>query len=261
MAGPSSLLPLTHHLDRTVVIEAPRAIVFRFFTDEKRWASWWGTGSTIDPKPGGKLLIRYPDGSEVVGEVLEVEQPERIVFTYGYASGQMIPPGGSRVTIRLEAEPRGTRLHFLHEFAEAAVRDQHVQGWRYQLSLFANVVSNELHANASAAVDEWFGAWVEEDDEKRRQRLAAIAIPSVCFRDRFSLVTGVDDLNDQIGAVQRFMPGLRIERRCDVRQCQGAVLAERVALTKDNQERGRGTNVYAFGAGGKIESVTGFWAQ
>ena len=31
MAGPSSLLPLTHHLDRTVVIEAPRAIVFRFF--------------------------------------------------------------------------------------------------------------------------------------------------------------------------------------------------------------------------------------
>jgi uncharacterized protein YndB with AHSA1/START domain len=71
----------------------------------------------------------------VVGEVLEVEPPELIVFTYGYASGRMIPLGGSRVSIRLEAEPRGTRLHFLHEFAEAAVRDQHVQGWRYQLSL------------------------------------------------------------------------------------------------------------------------------
>ena len=261
MAGMSSQLTLTHHLDRTVVIEAPREIVFRFFTDEKRWASWWGAGSTIDPKPGGKLLIRYPDGTEVLGEVLEVEQPERIVFTYGYASGQLIPPGGSRVTIRLEAEPRGTRLHFMHEFAEAAIRDQHVQGWRYQLSLFANVVSNELHANAAAAIDAWFCAWVEEDSEKRRQRLAAIAIPDVGFRDRFSLTAGVDDLNDQIGAAQRFMPGIRIERRGDVRQCQGTVLAEWIALTKDNHERGRGINVYEFGAGGKIESVTGFWAQ
>jgi len=27
------------------------------------------------------------------------------------------------------------------------------------------------------------------------------------------------------------------------------------------QERGRGTNVDAFGADGRIESVTGFWAQ
>jgi uncharacterized protein YndB with AHSA1/START domain len=261
MAGPSSLPRLTHHLDRTLVIEAPRAMVFRFFTDERRWASWWGTGSAIDPKPGGKLLICYPDGSQVLGEVLQVEPPERIVFTYGYASGKMIPPGGSRVTIRLEADPRGTRLHFLHEFAEAAVRDQHVQGWRYQLSLFANVVSNELHANAAAAVDEWFGAWVEDDSEKRRQRLAAIAIPGVCFRDRFSLITGVDDLNHQIGAAQHFMPGIRMERRGGVRQCQGTVLAEWVALTKDNQERGRGTTVYAFGAGGKIESVTSFWAQ
>lgn len=261
MAGPSSPPPLTHHLDRTVVIEAPREIVFRFFTDEKRWASWWGAGSTIDPKPGGKLLIRYRDGTEVLGEVLDVESPERIAFTYGYASGKMIPPGGSRVTIRLEADPRGTRLHFMHEFAEPTVGDMHVQGWRFHLSLFSNVVSNELHANAAAAVDEWFGAWVEEDGEKRRQRLAAIAIPGVRFRDRFSLIDGVDDLNDQIGAAQRFMPGIRMERRGDVRQCQGTVLAEWVALTKDNQERGRGTSVYAFGPGGEIESVIGFWAQ
>lgn len=243
------------------MIEAPRAIVFGFFTDERRWASWWGRGSTIDPKPGGKLLIRYPDGTEVVGEVLEVEPAERIVFTYGYASGHPILPGGSRVTIRLEDEPRGTRLHLTHEFTEAAVRDQHAQGWRYQLSLFANVVSNELHANAGAAVDEWLAIWVDGDDERRRQRLTAIAIPDVSFRDRFSRITGVGDLSDHIGAAQRFMPGLRMERRGEVQHCQGAVLAGWVALTTDNQERGRGTNVYGFGAGGKIESVTGFWAQ
>lgn len=251
---------LPHRLDRVVVIEAPPDIVFRFFTDEKRWAQWWGAGSTIDARPGGKVLIRYPDGTEVLGEVISVDAPERISFTYGYASGKMIPPGGSRVTIRLEADARGTRLHFLHEFTEAPARDMHVQGWRYQLSVFANIVANELHASAATAVDAWFAAWAETDPARRRAGLAAIAVPGLRFRDRFSLIDGVDELNEQIGASQRFMPGMRMERRGDVRQCQGTVLAEWVALSADNQERGRGTNVYAFGPHGKIESVVGFWA-
>jgi hypothetical protein len=69
----------------------------------------------------------------------------------------------------------------------------------------------------------------------------------------------VDELNEQIGASQRFMPGLRMERRGDVRHCQGLVLADWVVLTSENQERGRGTNVFAFGSAKKIEAVTGFW--
>ena len=257
--SPTPMPPLPHRLDRTVVIEAPPDIVFRFFTDAGRWAAWWGAGSTIDAQPGGRLLIRYPDGTEVIGEVLEVANPERIVFTYGYASGQMIPPGGSLVTIRLAPDSRGTRLELRHDFAEAAVRDQHVQGWRYQLSLFGNSVANDLHGDVGAIVDEWFNAWLDRDARQRRQRLAAIATPDVRFRDRFSLVDGVDELNEQIGASQRFMPGLRMERRGDVHHCQGLVLADWVVLTAENQEHGRGTNVFAFGAGKKIEAVTGFW--
>ena len=254
------LPPLPHKLDRIVIIEAPREIVFRFFTDATRWASWWGAGSTIDAKSGGKLLIRYPDGTEVVGEVLDLAPPERVVFTYGYTSGQMIPPGGSLVTIRLEADPRGTRLELRHDFAEGAVRDQHVQGWRYQLSLFGNIVANDLHGDAAAVIDEGFAAWLERDAGTRRQRLAAIATPGVKFRDRFSLIDGIDELNEQIGASQRFMPGLRMERRGDVRHCQGLVLVDWAVLTPENQERGRGINVFAFGPGRKIEAVTGFWA-
>jgi uncharacterized protein YndB with AHSA1/START domain len=256
---PTTLPPLPHQLDRTVVIEAPPEIVFRFFTDAGRWAAWWGTGSTIDAHPGGRLLIRYPEGTQVIGEVLELATPERIVFTYGYVSGQMIPPGGSLVTIRLAPDPRGTRLELRHDFTEAGVRDEHVQGWRYQLSLFSNIVANDLHGDVASIVDEWFGAWLDRDTRQRRQRLAAIAAPDVRFRDRFSLVDGVDELNEQIGAAQRFMPGLRMERRGDLHHCQGLVLADWVVLTAEDQERGRGTNVFAFGPGKKIEAVTGFW--
>jgi uncharacterized protein YndB with AHSA1/START domain len=259
MTAMANLPALTHRLDRLVVIEAPRDIVFRYFTDTARWAQWWGAGSSIDARPGGRMYIRYPDGTEVVGEVLDVVAPERISFTYGYASGKMIAPGGSRVSIRLEPDARGTRLQFLHEFAEAPVRDVHVQGWRYQLSVFSNVVSGEMHAGAASLVDEWFGAWAEKDATRRHDRLGAVAVAGVSFRDRFSLIDGLDELTEQIGASQRFMPNLRTERRGDVVQCQGTAIADWVVLSEDGQERGRGTNVYRLGPHGKIESVVGLW--
>src|SRR5882762_7201438 len=62
---------LPHILERTVHIKAPRDAVFRYFTDSRLWAGWLGSGSTIDPRPGGKVLIRYPGGVEVSGEVVE----------------------------------------------------------------------------------------------------------------------------------------------------------------------------------------------
>jgi uncharacterized protein YndB with AHSA1/START domain len=104
---------LPYRLDRTVVIKAAPETVFRFFTDSARWASWWGAGSTIDATPGGKMYIRHPNGVESLGEVLEVLPPERIAFTYGFASGKPIPPGSSRVTISLQRDQAGTRLHLL----------------------------------------------------------------------------------------------------------------------------------------------------
>ena len=112
---------LAHQLDRTIVIGAPPAAVFRFFTDPARWAAWWGAGSTIDARPGGRVFVRYPDGTEAAGEVIEITPPSQIVFTYGYVKGAPVAPGGSRVTIRLEPSPRGTRLHLVHAFADAAV--------------------------------------------------------------------------------------------------------------------------------------------
>ena len=251
---------LAHALDRTILIRATRDIVFSFFTDTARWAAWWGAGSAIDARRGGRVLIRYPDGTEAVGEVEEVAPPDRLVFTYGYVSGQLIPPGGSRVTIQLAPHEEGTRLHLRHEFADAATRDHHVQGWRYQLSLFANRVANEVNAGAAAAVDRWFSAWATADDRQRDAALAALVAPDVQFRDRFSAIDGVAELSPHIAAALRFMPGIRLERSGDIRHCQGTVLAEWTATAADGQPRGQGTNVFVFGSDGRISSVVGFWS-
>ena len=254
----SSALP--YQLERTVTIHADRETVFGFFTDTPRWASWWGVGSTIDARPGGDVRIRYPDGTEVSGTVVEVQPPVRMVFTYGFASGRPIAPGASTVTIRLEPDRRGTRLHLTHELADAATRDDHVQGWRYQLALFGNVVSDAVNSAAGDLVDAWFEAWAEPDVERRRGTLDRIAAPDVRFRDRYGNTDGIADLMPHITAAQRFMPGIRMQRIGGIRHCQGTVLAEWIARGPDGQERARGTNVFSLGADKRIRSVTGFMA-
>jgi uncharacterized protein YndB with AHSA1/START domain len=251
---------LPHRLDRTLLIHARRETVFRFFTDSARWASWWGDGSSIDPRPGGAVVIRYPGAVEARGEIIDITAPERLTFTYGYATGTPISPGASLVTIRLEEVGDGTRIQLTHAFTDAAVRDEHVQGWRYQLALFSNVVANEVCANAGDFVDAWLDAWSDADLPRRDGALARIAVPDVLFRDRFSNVEGLDDLSAHLSAAQRFMPGLRLTRNGAVRKCQGVALADWIARSADGQERGRGTNVFVFNADGRIESVTGFWA-
>lgn len=240
-----------------MVICASPDTVFRFFTGNARWAKWWGAGSTIDAQPGGSVLIRHPNGVEVTGEVIEIQPPQRLVFTYGFASGKPIPPGSSRVTIDLAEASGGTRLKLTHEFAEEAVRDQHVQGWRFQLSVFSNAVSDEVNAGAASLIDQWFALWTLTDAAERERVLERIAAPSVAFRDRYSLLEGISDLSAHIGASQRFMPGIAMERRGPIRHCQGTVLAEWAAVGEDGEQRMSGTNVFVMDEQARIASVTG----
>ena len=250
---------LPHQLDRTIFIKARRETVFRYFTDSERWAAWWGQGSTIDARTGGKILIRYPNGVEVSGEVVEISIPERIVFTYGYESGKPIAPGLSRVTIRLEAALAGTRLHLEHELAEAKTRDDHVQGWRYQLAVFANVVTDDVNAGAARLVETWWAAWSHADPSARRALLEPIVSPDVHFADRFGLVSGFEELLTHITAIHTFMPGTALTGTGAVRHCQGVLLADWTATGPDARSRGAGANLFVLDGDGRIADVTGFW--
>ena len=251
---------LDHTLDRHVFIRARPETVFGHFTDSARWAAWWGPGSTIDPHPGGRVVIRYPNAVEAGGEVLEIEPPRRLVFTFGYVSGQGIAVGGSRVTITLQPEADGTRLHLHHAFADATVRDHHVQGWRYQLALFANVVADRDPASLARAVDGWFEAWSEPDAARRASLLDAGVADGVRFRDRYSLVEGRADLDPHLAAVHTFMPGMRVERTGEPRHCQGTIAADWIARGPDGAPRGKGTNIFTLDGNGRIVDVVGLWS-
>jgi uncharacterized protein YndB with AHSA1/START domain len=251
-------MDLRYLVERTLTIGASRETVFRYFTETAQWASWWGAGSTIDARAGGRLVIRYPNAVEAVGTVEAVEPPSRVVFTMGYPGGKPFPPGASRVTITLEAVPEGTRLHLHHGVADAGAREEFVQGWRYQLSLFANLVLDTEYADGAARVDRWFGALSEPEAAARAQRVGQLAAPGLAYRDRYSAVTGAAELLAQVDAMHRFMPGFRVVRTGEVSHRQGAVLTGWVQEGPGGTPAGAGSAVIEFDGAGLVRSVTMF---
>ena len=251
---------LPFSLERNLVIHAPRALVFRYFTDSERFARWWGKGSSIDSRVGGAVRIVYPNQVIATGAVTRFEPDRLLAFTYGYVDTQKpIPPGGSLVTIALQDHADGTLLVLRHDVADANVRDEHVPGWRFQLALFANVVADEHHAGAAAMADQWNAAWAETDGGKRERLLAACTTDDVTMQDRYCCLRGRADLLDHIAMSQKFMPGVLMKRTGDVRHCQGTALVEWAATDAAGVARGKGFNVLRFGADGRIAGVVGLW--
>jgi len=76
----------------TRVIDAPRELVFRAFTDPERLAVWWGpngfrnTFHEFDLRPGGhwRFVMHGPDGKDYENQSVfrEVVEPERIIFDH-----------------------------------------------------------------------------------------------------------------------------------------------------------------------------------
>ncbi len=100
--------------ERTVVItrifDAPRALVFKAWTDPSHLAQWWGPkGFTnpvceVDLRLGGtlRIVMRAPDGAEhpMRGVFREIMPPERLVFTNiaTNANGKILLEGLTTVT-------------------------------------------------------------------------------------------------------------------------------------------------------------------
>ena len=107
----------------TRLFEAPRAVVFKAWTDAAQLAQWWGPrGFTnpvceIDPRVGGAIRIhmRSPDGSiyPMSGEVREIVPPERLVFTNNALddAGHSIIEGLTTVTFAEEGGKTRLTLH------------------------------------------------------------------------------------------------------------------------------------------------------
>jgi uncharacterized protein YndB with AHSA1/START domain len=126
-AGTSSSLVI----EREVHIDASPQTVFEFFTDPAKMVRWKGTQATLDPRPGGVYRVEMNEQVIAVGEYVELDPPNRLVFTWGwegdYAS---TPPGSSTVEVTFRPDGDGTLVRLVHtDLPSAEAAEAHAVGW------------------------------------------------------------------------------------------------------------------------------------
>ena len=100
---------------------------------------------------------------------------------------------------------------------------------------------------------------VESESSEPRSVPAAMAglvTEAVEFRDAWACLAGRDDLAANLDFLVRMAPGARLERRGEVRVCQGSALADWEVV---GGYPGRGTNRFEFAPDGRIAEVVGYW--
>ena len=127
-------------VEREVRIAARPETVFEFFIDPEKQLLWMGRRAELDVRPGGIYLVEISDQATARGEFVEIDAPNRVVFTFGWegqeaGSGEHgVPPGSSRVEIMLEPEGDGTLVRLRHFDLPEEARAMHGQGWELYLA-------------------------------------------------------------------------------------------------------------------------------
>jgi uncharacterized protein YndB with AHSA1/START domain len=134
-------------IEQELHIAASPEVVFSFFTDPAKHPLWMGRQAALDARPGGIYRCEVNDTHTVIGEFVLVEPPSRVVFTWGFAGNDAVPPGSSTVSITLTPTPDGTHLHLIHTGLPHPALGGHEEGWEgYLAQLVAAVEPYRLRS-------------------------------------------------------------------------------------------------------------------
>ena len=111
-----------------MLIEAEPSEVYRYFVEEEAILEWMGEGASLDPRPGGEFSLDV-EGSSIRGRFLELDPPYRLLFSWGFEGSDTLPPGTSRVEVRLTREGQSTRVDLVHYGLSGDEAAQHAAGW------------------------------------------------------------------------------------------------------------------------------------
>jgi uncharacterized protein YndB with AHSA1/START domain len=124
----------------TRAFDAPRALVFKAWTEPARLVRWWGPqgfktpSCKMDVRPGGawRICMRSPEGTDhwVQGVFREVVEPERLAFTWAWEDAEGKPGHQTVVRVHFTEQAGKTRL-VVHQgaFESASARAAHESGW------------------------------------------------------------------------------------------------------------------------------------
>ncbi len=123
---------------REITIDASPETVWAYLVEPEKLTRWMGLSAQVGSAPGEIYRCVVNPTHTAIGEIVELDPPNRFVFTWGWEEvpGRevTVAPGSSTVEITLE--PRGdTTLLRLHHFdLPTSLGDGHGRGWDHYLA-------------------------------------------------------------------------------------------------------------------------------
>ena len=144
--------PTSDAVEREVRVAARPETVFQFFTDPAKMVLWKGTEAQLEARPGGIYRVNVTGQEVARGEYLEVVPFSRIVFTWGWESGPVLP-GSTTVEVTLIPDGEGTLVRLRHSGLIGDAVQGHTEGWEHYLPRLAIAA-----AGGDAGPDPWVAA-------------------------------------------------------------------------------------------------------
>lgn len=138
------------------VFDALRELVWKAWFDPERCAKWMGPrgytahGLSGEVRPGGAwrlCLRRDSDGEDLWqgGVYREVNEPERVVFTFAWDGDDGKPENEMLITLTFEEQAKGKTKLTLHQtgFRNVEQRDGHNGGWTSSFDRFEEFLATQ----------------------------------------------------------------------------------------------------------------------
>lgn len=197
-------------VDLTIDVAATPETVFGFLTESASFREWMGATSEMAASGSQPFTVRFPNGDEAVGRIVEAIPGRRVVYAWGYTDGRhQLAPGASQVSLELTGTPLGTRLSLRHSgLPSADSRAAHMQGWQYYCGvLAARAADRQTGRVIGDLVAAWVLAWNTGDSAALDRCCAA----EVLYVDRLTRVSGREALARYIANARAFAPAARVE--------------------------------------------------
>jgi len=216
------------------IIDAPRELVWKAWTDPETISRWWGPAGFTAPvikvelREGGRYLfdMRSPEGRDFwsTGEYREIVPTERLVFTGSFADarGNVVPastygmsgdwPRELLMTVTFEEHGGGTKMTLQEAGIPAGdVLDMTEAGWNESLDRLEKVLEEgrvptaKTHITAEPGKQE--GVETRIFDAPREAVFATLTGPDLIPRwwGPASLATTVDVMDVQPGGLWRYV--------------------------------------------------------
>jgi uncharacterized protein YndB with AHSA1/START domain len=133
----------------SIEIAATPDIVFDHFVQPELLVRWMGDRARLEVRDGGVFAVDI-NGVIIRGHFVRVDRPRLIEVAWGEAGNDAMPPGSTRLVVRLTPKGEGTLVELEHQGLTPEEASKHALGWPHFLARLG-----VLAAGGDPGVDPW----------------------------------------------------------------------------------------------------------